>query len=292
LKRVTTLPYLYCVGNIGCRNFNQTNGVITTIYQDSKGVECRASVVRTFSGTANIADCSIKIVTAGTEHYSFNAMPLSLTTGNYTLVNSYSGGSVMVDNDATGICIDLTASAIEYYVRRLPNAACFSAYLLSDELYTQKCQHPKLMSLCKSLALHPNANTMASLLQIIIEQQMLVFEQLKRMPHKKRCTRQHIYHQLSEAVTYIQEHLSEPLPLAVLAAKAALSKYEFIRQFKLLYAITPHQYVLNQRLQKGNHLLQSGSTIKEVALEVGFADSASFSKAYKKHFRAAPSYRF
>lgn len=40
--------------------------------------------------------------------------------------------------------------------------------------------------------------------------------------------------------------------------------------------MTPHAYIVNKRIQYGQHQLKSGVTIIDAALNAGFADQAHF----------------
>ena len=59
---------------------------------------------------------------------------------------------------------------------------------------------------------------------------------------------------ISEAVRRIvaEEHapLDEPLSLATLARDAAMSPYHFLRTFRQVVGMTPHQFVLRTRLHR------------------------------------------
>jgi len=57
-------------------------------------------------------------------------------------------------------------------------------------------------------------------------------------------------HHLEPMLCYIDEHLDQPLSVEELAQRAYLSCFHFIRQFQRVVHQTPHQYVMNRRLQK------------------------------------------
>jgi transcriptional regulator GlxA family with amidase domain len=69
-----------------------------------------------------------------------------------------------------------------------------------------------------------------------------------------------------------------------------LSKFHLLRYFKNAFQITPYQFAIQCRLESSLELLKIQSlSIEEVALKVGFADAAAFSKAFKQSFGASPS---
>jgi len=68
-----------------------------------------------------------------------------------------------------------------------------------------------------------------------------------------------------------------------------MSKFSFIRLFKLSFGLSPYQYIRQKRLFRAESLFQKGKPIFEVAHETCFADTPLFSKAFKLHFGYSPS---
>lgn len=93
---------------------------------------------------------------------------------------------------------------------------------------------------------------------------------------------------LERAAGFIREHCTEVLSLEAICAAAQLSPSYLIRAFKQRYGMTPHAFVVNQRIQFARERLRSGQLIADVALEAGFADQAHFQRAFKQHLAATP----
>lgn len=55
-----------------------------------------------------------------------------------------------------------------------------------------------------------------------------------------------------------------------------MSKYNLIRIFKHEVGLTPHQFLLQNRIRKAQRLLETSATITEVALATGFCDQSHF----------------
>jgi AraC family transcriptional regulator len=86
---------------------------------------------------------------------------------------------------------------------------------------------------------------------------------------------------LRQAVEYIQAHLGEDLSLAEIANELGMSQYYFCRLFKRSTGVSPHQYLMQQRVAKAKHLLkQPERTITSVAMECGFANQSHFAKCF------------
>ncbi|MBC3777156.1 AraC family transcriptional regulator [Pseudomonas sp. SWRI99] len=93
---------------------------------------------------------------------------------------------------------------------------------------------------------------------------------------------------LERAADFIREHCTEVLSLEAICAAAQLSPSYLIRAFKQRYGMTPHAFVVNQRIQFARERLRSGQLIADVALQAGFADQAHFQRAFKQHLAATP----
>ena len=88
---------------------------------------------------------------------------------------------------------------------------------------------------------------------------------------------------LDRVLEYIAANLSQSLSLTEIAAVAGMSAYHFARLFKTSTGLSPHQYVLAQRIERAKHLLLGGkSSVIDVALESGFNDQSYFSKMFRK----------
>ena len=93
---------------------------------------------------------------------------------------------------------------------------------------------------------------------------------------------------LQRAADYIREHCTRSLKLEEICQAAELSPSYLIRAFKQHYGMTPHAFVVNQRVQFAQARLRDGEPIADVALEAGFADQAHFQRAFKQHLAATP----
>ncbi|GAF11863.1 two-component response regulator [Bacillus sp. JCM 19046] len=88
---------------------------------------------------------------------------------------------------------------------------------------------------------------------------------------------------IANAVQYIEEKAADPIHLEDIAHHVGLSKYYFIKQFKIELNITPMHYVTIVRMKKAAYLLaQTDDTIAEVAHQVGIDDPNYFTKLFKK----------
>ena len=74
------------------------------------------------------------------------------------------------------------------------------------------------------------------------------------------------------------------------ARAAALSPYHFIRLFKATFGCTPHQVLVEARLQRAKQLLHADDlSVTQVCMEVGFASLGSFSSLFTRRVGVSPA---
>jgi transcriptional regulator GlxA family with amidase domain len=86
------------------------------------------------------------------------------------------------------------------------------------------------------------------------------------------------------------EHLEQPLCLDVLAAKAAMSRRNFTRRFKLKTGTTVSQWLLNHRLASAQRLLEtSDKAVDRIAELAGFGSTVSLRQHFSAAFAISPA---
>jgi AraC family transcriptional regulator len=90
--------------------------------------------------------------------------------------------------------------------------------------------------------------------------------------------------------SYIEEHLSEQIPLATLARLVRLSPYYFCRAFKQSLGMPPHRYHNSRRIEHAKTLLAKPElSVTEIGLTVGFSETSSFTAAFRKATGQTPT---
>jgi AraC family transcriptional activator FtrA len=97
----------------------------------------------------------------------------------------------------------------------------------------------------------------------------------------------------AEAVAWVQGHLDEPVTVADLARRSAMSRRTFARRFAASTATTPYQWLLRQRLRRAQQLLETTDlAIDVVAGRSGFQNAGNLRKHFHAVLRTTPqSYR-
>ena len=88
---------------------------------------------------------------------------------------------------------------------------------------------------------------------------------------------------------YIHEHLQENMSLDNLAGSVGLSRYHFARRFRQSTGTTPHEFVLQQRIERAKTLLHRTNTaLLDIASVCGFADQSHMTREFRKRVNVTP----
>jgi AraC family transcriptional regulator len=97
--------------------------------------------------------------------------------------------------------------------------------------------------------------------------------------------------QFRRAIDFMQANLAGDVTLAMLAREAGLSRFHFARMFKSTTGVTPHQYLLQCRLEAARSmLLGQDLTIADIAAQTGFYDQSHLVYQFKRTFGVTPSH--
>lgn len=94
---------------------------------------------------------------------------------------------------------------------------------------------------------------------------------------------------ISDALRRIEAQAHEPLALTDLARSAGVSPYHFLRTFRQVAGMTPHQYVLRTRLHRAAvRLRTTREPISTIAFDAGFGDLATFNRRFRRLMGCSP----
>jgi AraC family transcriptional regulator len=93
-----------------------------------------------------------------------------------------------------------------------------------------------------------------------------------------------------EAIRLVESGAARRVELKEMAATAGMSKYHFLRVFRRLTGVTPHQYLISARLRRAALALSSSRhPVIAVALDSGFGDLSTFNKTFRAAFGLTPT---
>jgi AraC family transcriptional regulator len=130
---------------------------------------------------------------------------------------------------------------------------------------------------------------LAELMAIMLDNRKDHLKRMEAIPSLKNSTREEIMKRLLLAADYIHSFYHTDISLDVLADTCCLSKFHFLRLFKIAFGKTPHQYLNEVRMTRAKSLLKNRKIeIGAITPLVGLRDQSSFSRMFYRHAGVYP----
>lgn len=227
----------------------------------------------------------LRIVLSGEERYEIDQRPYRLGVGCMMLMPAGAPVLVSGNTDSVGVTLELAASTA-------PEEAFTGALLLPLvshpvgawlEEEASKLQQDDADALaCAVDALSQLPSRIASL---VLDSRI----KMAALEAAKEITRLNLLSQTERARAHLQVNLHRQVPLWELAEVARMSQFHMSRAFLDVFQISPSTYHRHVRMEEAAKRLALGKSPTAVAAEMGFANSASFSRAFKRHHGHGPS---
>lgn len=95
---------------------------------------------------------------------------------------------------------------------------------------------------------------------------------------------------ITNAITYIEENLTEALDINKIADKVNVSSFYFQKIFNVLCGFTVGEYIRNRRLTlAAQELCSTNTKVIDVALKYGYDSPDSFARAFTNFHGINPS---
>lgn len=95
---------------------------------------------------------------------------------------------------------------------------------------------------------------------------------------------------IEEALTYIEENLTNDLTIDDIAKRVGISPFYFQKGFAMLCGFTVGEYIRKRKLScAGNDIVHSQEKIIEIALKYGYDSPDSFTKAFLRFHGVTPT---
>ncbi|MEI7726792.1 MAG: GyrI-like domain-containing protein [Bacteroidota bacterium] len=106
----------------------------------------------------------------------------------------------------------------------------------------------------------------------------------KNLNEKERQSR------IRKVLFYIQENLTDDLPLEKLSSIACFSPFHFQKIFSLYVGESPKEYIIRLRFERIAHYLKlyPDLSIDDASFQSGFSSSSTFIRAFKKYYGTTP----
>lgn len=238
-----------------------------------------------------IGGTGIKYVARGTEYYTISGRTYAVGAGQFMCVSQALASEVEVKKTGgttLGMCVFLRAPANDSFPGEALErplifpASCSTLGGLLERtvknLVRPAADRPKVAAALIGTA-RPH-------LDVLLEEAV---GQLASLSSLKSSTRYESLRKLGIARAYLHEVTGRPVDLVELAGAAGMSRFELLRHFRDCYGAPPAAYHRRLRLDLAKQAIDDGQlNCGEAAHRFGFANSSSFSHAYRRVFGRAP----
>jgi AraC family transcriptional regulator len=172
------------------------------------------------------------------------------------------------------------------------NSIQSETFVLHNRLYKRSC---KIEMLLQNLQTRNDTNLfeeecLTALMTEIFKEDQATRKIVERITSIKQSTREEILKRLTGVTDYIYSSYDRDISLDELANIACLSKFHFLRLFKIAFQVTPLQFITNIRMVRAKEILkQRKNAVKEIGRMLGFRDSSSFSRTFFNYYGVYPT---
>lgn len=129
----------------------------------------------------------------------------------------------------------------------------------------------------------------AFLLERMLMRHRHVVTRARSVPVRRAATRREILRRVSLATDFIHSNYDKPLMLSDMARSAFLSRHHFLRLFKHIHDVTPHEYLQRKRTTVAARLLRgSDLAVEEIVKLVGFDSRSTLFRALRRFHGVTP----
>ncbi|HEY0847267.1 MAG TPA: helix-turn-helix domain-containing protein [Noviherbaspirillum sp.] len=140
------------------------------------------------------------------------------------------------------------------------------------------------------MALAIVADTMGSAIAHQCSRYLLIDRRPSQARYMAPTHMQHADPTVIAAERWIDDHLSEPISIAVLAAALAVTPRTLARRIGAATGLSPVKLVQRRRLLQASHLIETTSmSIEAIAAEVGYQDGTALRKLVRREFGTTPA---
>lgn len=265
-----------------------------------------------FNTTSNYSKCdnhvgclSFKTILNGEEWYVVNNRRIAVRPGQFLILNNEQNYSCSIDQERVrGFSVFFKEEfASEVFRNEVSNEEAildnpFSIDKKSPEFFqTLNYITPELQLQLTTLffALENDGfhamtdEKLVLLLEHVIRSHKSEIKRVDRVAAIKLSSKIEIYKRLCIAKDLLHSTFMNNPDLNTLSSSACLSVPQLIRQFRSVFKLTPHQYLIELKLRRAIELLKfSHKPINEITWECGFENMSAFCRAFKTAYDTQP----
>ena len=267
-----------------------------------------SEITKEASYTDQKSEFSLRAVFNGCETYSIGKRTITVYAGNFLILNDGTAYNRAIYSEAAANTFAICFSP-KFLLDFQNGYASSDRDLLDEPMDRKMAEQPAFLETiypCKGdikynllhLIHHFNGNADELLLDDYIYHALLLFYRLyhQEVLYKSDCigalnaaTRQELFKRISMAKDFMLSCYSQDISLADISFQACLSPTHLFRIFKQIYHCSPHQYLIQVRLDNARFLLKSTDySLNEIVNLVGFTCPSTFIKLFKNKFQFTP----
>jgi AraC family transcriptional regulator len=129
----------------------------------------------------------------------------------------------------------------------------------------------------------------AFLLERLLMRHRQIVTRAHAVPVRRAATRREILRRVSLATDFIHSNYDKPLMLGDMARAAFLSRHHFLRLFKRIHDVTPHEYLQRKRTTVAARLLRGTElAVEDIVKQVGFDSRSTLFRALRRFHGVTP----
>ena len=197
--------------------------------------------------------------------------------------------------DAVAVGLMLPSDRIQEIARRELGRALDEPLLFPTVLRHDTALNLRLVHLAHAALRRPDGDfgsgtVVDELLAQLVRRQAELEAYVERCPGRSARYRRQVFTRLLRARNYIEATIHANSPLGRLADVAKLSPTHFLRLYRDVFGRTPHQHVVETRLEAARELLATTTLgVSDVCRTLGFENRCAFARVFRQHFGTTPS---
>lgn len=145
-----------------------------------------------------------------------------------------------------------------------------------------------LMDMFVNLLLHLKKSSADQLPMVFAEAQRIIFV-IYNMHQRNLSTNENI-EMVQQACNMLQNEYDNRQSIPELCQKLGVGYEKFRKQFKDIVGVSPVEYRIQSRINTAKaRLIETNNSMKQIAAELGFPDTFTFSRQFKKSVGVSPS---
>ena len=239
------------------------------------------------------------IITRGGGEHWIDGTAYPVSAGDIFLIQDNTEHYFLERHDLEMYNIMFDDNYLREHLRSLRSLSGFNAFFLFEPLFRRRHAFMSRLHLAPEvmLGMRNLLNNMFSELRsrrpgcdlMMLSRLLEIFVVIAREYSSNSNSKAQTLFRLGEVISRMENNYQDNWTIARLSRIAAMAPSTFLPVFREATGSSPIEYLLRVRMSKAaNQLLQSNSSISEVAANCGFKDSNYFSRQFRKRYNVSP----